>query len=90
MPRGRLEPAVDRRRDFVPPVRRHEQVRSVFELEVLRLGGRALVFSYCFRESEAGTVLSSLRSTMSSGARSAFLKCTSVGGFRWKFANPAS
>ena len=37
-----------------------------------------------------GTVWSSAAPTISSGARSAFLKWTSVGGCRWKFANPAS
>jgi hypothetical protein len=47
-------------------------------------------FSYCFFASEAGTVWSSLRPTISSGARSSFLKCTSLGACRWKLANPAS
>src|SRR3954471_1521227 len=47
-------------------------------------------FLYCAFDTDAGTVWSFSAPTISSGARCAFLKCTSVVGCRAKFANPAS
>ena len=86
-----VEPAVDRRGDLLPASRDHVQVRPALELEVVGLRGRA-ARSACTAPSPAtpGRCGPSSAPTISSGARSSFLKWTSVGGCRWKFANPAS
>jgi hypothetical protein len=65
-------------------------MRSPLELEVLGPAGDFSYFRYWVAETDAGTVWSCSAPTIRSGARSPFSKCSLVGGWRWKFAKPAS
>ena len=76
--------------DFLPAVGRDEQVRPGGELDVSVIADELLVLLDCLRGERGRHRVILSAPTIRSGARRSFLKCTSLGGPRWKLAKPAS